>query len=79
MRTLTQAVSSPGARQLQPRTLLSRLWKRIVLIYTISCERREMQRLSDETLQDIGIDRSRLNRELSRSLTDVPENRKSID
>ncbi len=48
---------------------------RLLLMYVIYCERREMRTLSDESLQDIGIDREQLRREYSRKLSDIPENR----
>lgn len=48
---------------------------RILLMYVIYCERREMRNLSDETLNDIGIDRDQLRREYSRNISDIPENR----
>ena len=79
MRTATQAVTTPASRGFRLRTLFYRIGKRISLIYTISCERREMKKMSADTLRDIGINQSELNRELSRSFLDVPDNRKSPD
>ncbi len=52
------------------------LMKRLRLIYDIHGERRQMQNLSDETLRDVGITRAQLNAECSRSLTDLPADRK---
>lgn len=49
--------------------------RRIGLMYDVYGERRQMQRLSDDMLNDLGITRAQLNEECSRSLTDVPANR----
>ena len=50
--------------------------QRMNLMYDIYGERRQMQNLSDEVLKDLGITRAQLNEECSRSLTDVPTNRR---
>lgn len=54
------------------RTLVYRLSQ----IYDIYGERRQMRNLTDEVLKDLGITRAQLNAECSRSLTDIPANRK---
>lgn len=46
---------------------------KLSLMYDIYCERREMRNLPDEILKD--IDRVQLNRECSRKINDIPENR----
>jgi hypothetical protein len=50
--------------------------QRLNLMYDIYGERRQMQNLSDDVLKDLGITRAQLNDECSRSLTDVPANRR---
>lgn len=52
------------------------LLRRISLTEKVYCERRELLKLSDEQLADIGINRSDVRKECNRHLMDIPENRK---
>ena len=50
--------------------------RRLRLIHDVYGERRQMKNLSDDVLKDLGITRAQLNDECSRSLTDIPANRR---
>ena len=49
---------------------------KLVNAYIIWEERRALRKLSDDVLKDIGLSRSDVNKECSRSFFDTPTNRK---
>lgn len=49
--------------------------RRFFVMVNIHNERREMRKMSDQMLEDIGISREELVRECNRKFRDIPDNR----
>ncbi|MBO6521384.1 MAG: DUF1127 domain-containing protein [Rhodospirillales bacterium] len=76
---MSQYVSALNAseRFLEARPgVLSNALRLVVLALRIRTERRQLARLSDAALADIGITRAQAMREASRPLTDIPAHRR---